>query len=286
MRVQSPLRRLAALLTTALATGPARAQDFWVNPGSMGPNALPSWPLEAPWNEGLTELHLGVAGQRTAAGDLSGTPWYRLDTPFGRGATMISEGRTTELWRLSEATRADWGVPDREGLTVGDLSFGAKFHFIDGGAQLPHLGARTLCKTTTGKGYENRRFINAPAYHLDLLVAQPLGTHLGLDWLALGQVGFLAWQQGTNGQNDAMSWAGGLRAQGERLRATVEARGYFGWQKLDKPVVVGLRLEQMLGEHLGLFGTYNVGLRDAPRHEAFVGGILRFDAPLPIKAEK
>lgn len=274
---------LGAVLALGLALAPpARAQDPWVNPGSMGPNALPAFAAELPWSDAKNTVRLGGTFAWGAAGDRAGAPTYRAEMPFGRFATVLAEGRPVESWRVSEATREAWGLRRSHGVASGDISFGAKFQFFDGGDSWPSVALRTMTKTTTGKSYWERRFTNAPAYLIDLLVAQRLGRLGGARLVLFGTAGFFAWQQGLNGQNDAPAWAGALRAQtdaGHQL--TLEVRGYSGWQRADKPVVVSLSGEAALAGPLAVYAALNGGLRDAPRLEAQLGVQVRFQSPLP-----
>jgi hypothetical protein len=280
---------LAALvLMYVCAAGPVQAaQDLWVNPGTMGPNALPTQPGDTARIPESLVLHLSTAGQLTRAGDRSFTPWFRVEAPFGRWASMISEGRPVELWRVSSATREAWNLTRDSGSTGGDLSFGVKFRAFDGGRRWPTLTVRNMTKSTTGKGFWERRHTNAPAYLLDLLATQPL-TRLGTARLELwAALGFYAWQQGRNGQNDAPAWSATLAANwdaGSLVR--LDVRGYEGWQTDDRPKVVAATAEWALAERFSLFATANVGLVDAPLLDAHLGVVVRLPALLPLSIEE
>jgi hypothetical protein len=270
----------------ALALPCAALPDLWVNPGSMGPNALPSQPGEPPWIERQLSIRLEATGQRTSAGDLSAVPAFRLEAPIGRWASVISEGRPVEWWSVSARTRDDWALDRGAGVAPGDLLFGAKLALFDGGRKWPSFAVRQLTKTTTGKGFRERRFTNAPAYLLDLLVAQRLGHAKGAALEAWANAGFFAWQQGRDGQNDAFHWSttvAGRFEGGSFVR--LDARGYSGWQAYDRPVVVGLGGEWVASEHLALSLAVNRGLRDAPAFEARLGLVVRLAPFLPRAAE-
>src|SRR4051812_13510492 len=113
---------LLVLLFTPLAWG----REHWMNPGSMGANALPTFPLEAPWMEDYTLVQVGFAAQYGWLRDTSMLPTFRLITPFGKWAEMIFEGAAVEAWWSSEQTRREWGLIRTEGVAKADIRFGFK----------------------------------------------------------------------------------------------------------------------------------------------------------------
>lgn len=274
---------VAAVLTSMCLPVTIRAQDLWVNPGTMGPNAVLTQPGESARIPEQLEVRLSAAGQLTRAGDRSLTPWFRIEAPFGRWASMLSEGRPTELWQVSQETVTAWDLQKNSGVTGGDLSFGVKFRVLDGGGKWPTVAVRNMTKSTTGKGYPARRHTNAPAYLLDLLVTQPIGR-LGTARIeAWGAFGFFAWQQGANGQNDAPAWSATVAALwdgGSLVR--LDVRGFEGWQTDDKPKVVAATAEWSLTRSFGVFATANVGLVDAPLLDAHLGVTVRLPALVPL----
>lgn len=270
-------------------TGASRVQAapaLWVNPGTMGPNAIPTQPGDTARIPETLVAHVSAAVQLTRAGDQSFTPWFHIEAPFGRWASMISEGRPVELWRVSSETVRAWDLTRNQGVTGGDLSFGVKFRVFDGGSKWPTIGVRNMTKTTTGKGYWEHRHTNGPAYLLDLLVTQPIGSLGAARIEAWGAFGFFAWQQGENGQNDAPAWSATVAAtwdSGSRVR--LDVRGFNGWETDDKPVVVAATVEWMATDHFGLFATANVGLVDAPLLDAHLGIVVRLPAVVPFAIE-
>lgn len=161
-----------------------------------------------------------------------------------------------------------------------------KFRVFDGGRRWPSVAARNMTKTTTGKGFWQRRHTNGPAYLLDLLVTQPIVRLSTARLEAWGAFGFFAWQQGRNGQNDAPAWSATLAAtwdSGSLVR--IDFRGYDCWQQHDKPRVVAATAEWAFAEHLSVFATANVGLVDAPLLDAHVGLVVRLPALVPFAVE-
>lgn len=273
---------LAAALTCAARVASA-GQDFWVNPGTMGPNAVLTLPGDAATIPTELTIRVAMAGQRTAAGDLSATPHYLIEGPLGRWASMLAEGRPVEFWSVTQATREAWGIGRDRGTEKGDISFGVKFLLFDGHRKWPSFVLRNMTKTTTGKGYAERRHINSPAYQLDGLISWPFAEAAGAKLEGWISAGFLAWQQGADGQNDAFTWSATMVARwpGASL-VKLEARGFDGWQKHDQPFVLAATAEWAVHRRVSLYTTANVGLRDAPQIDAHLGVVLRLPAHVPF----
>jgi len=268
----------AVPLMLLLCAKVAQARESWMNPGTMGANALPTIPLEAPWMEDYTLVQLGGAAQYGWRGDVSMLPTFRLITPFGKWAEAIFEGAAVEAWWSSEQTRREWGLTRTEGVAKADIRFGFKVLLADAGENLPKLAFRAITKATTGKDIESRRFVDSPAYLMDVLLGQRMRSPSGVTVDVCTSIGYWIWQQGESGQNDALHWALSVSVQPmARLNLGVEARGYIGWQLNDKPILVGLRAGVLITNFFELVGTLNVGLVDAPRLEGRLD--LRFRLP-------
>ena len=269
--------RLLVTLACLLAA-PAGARSWWMNPGTMGSNAVPGFAVEAPWTEDYTLLQFGNQLAQGWRYDVSMLPYWRLVTPFGKYISTYFEGSIVEAWWSSPQTREEWGLEKTEGVDKADLRFGFKILLADFGEALPKLGFRTITKTTTGKGYTERRFTDSPAYLLEFLVGERFPVK-GFDLHLNGMGGYWIWQQGEAGQNDAITW--GLALTGrffeQRLTTEVQLRGYVGWQRDDKPVILGFKVGGLVTDWFEVSGVFNVGFRDAPRYE----GILTIGFRLP-----
>lgn len=279
--------RVLAWFGVVAIAGAGAAQDFRVNPGNFGPNALPPQPGEPARVPDALLLHVDVAAQRTDAGDVSGLPSFRIEAPFGRWVSMISEGRPVEFWRASARTRDELGLVEAAGATGGDLSFGAKFLVFDGGSRAPSFALRTLTKTTTGKGFHARRFINAPGYLFDAIASHALASPFGGRLEAWANVGFFAWQQGLDGQNDCVNWSLTVAQafEGGSL-VRLDARGYDGWQSADSPVVLGGAAEWRASDRVRLTAGAAWGVRDPAFVEARVGVTFHLPALLPFSSDE
>lgn len=270
--------RTLLLLLVAFGATSAGAREHWMNPGTMGANALPSVPVQAPWIEDFTLLQVGVAAQSGWLNDTSLLPTFRLINPIGKYAEMYLEGAPFEGWWSSPQTREAWGLTRTEGLAKADIRFGFKALLADAGPGLPKLAFRALTKATTGKDVVSRRFVDGPAYHLEVLLGQRVQAPHGVHVDVLSSVAYWIWQQGDAGQNDAMHYGLAVNVQAtERWSAGLEGRGYMGWQTNDKPLVLGARVGFVAASWLELVATVNVGLVDAPRLEGRLD--LRFRLP-------
>jgi hypothetical protein len=285
MRTILRLRRALLLLSLTLPLAARGAGDYSIVPGEMGPNALPTIPNADPVVGRDLRIELTAAAQLSDdASDRSFTPYFHLTVPFHEVASIEFDGTPLELWRISDATRERFGATRSSGLSPGDIRFGARFLILREGERLPAFGIRFITKTTTGKDFEDRRFINAPAYILDLLLGKTLLTGDGplrrLRLLARG--GFTAWQQGAQWQDDAPTYGATLLATwAHDLRTELELRGYWGYEGNDRPLLLSAGLHKTDRPHHVEYGlTLNRGLTDdAPAWEIRAGIAVLFEVP-------
>lgn len=277
----------ALLLFILVCATAASAREHWMNPGTMGANALPTFALEAPWMEDYTLVQLGAAAQWGWRNDASFLPTFRLITPFGKWAEAIFEGAAVEAWWSSEETRREWGLVRTSGVAKADIRFGFKVLLADAGADLPKLAFRAITKSTTGKDLDTRRFVDGPAYLLEVLLGQRMRSSSGVGIEVCTSVGYWIWQQQEAGQNDAVHYALSVAVRPrERFQLGFEVRGYMGWQQNDKPIVMGLKGGVLLTEFFELGATVNVGLVDAPRLEGRLDLRFRLPSLVPLLFEK
>ena len=206
-----------------------------INPGLLGPNALAPYETSGPWVGDRWLVTFGAAVQLSTP--VSGTDFslslpFRIEYPFVRRAAIWVEGTPLEAFQYSTETQVAWAPSRAAGVTRGDLTLGTRFVVFPGTKWFPAVAARVMLKTATGENLANRRFLDAPAYQLDLLLGQRFPLAGGLLELALN-LGFLAWQQGEAGQNDAFAGSGRLRWDYKQLGVRLEVRGYSGWQQND-----------------------------------------------------
>jgi hypothetical protein len=286
MRLHSriPVRIAVALALPALLATPALARDANVVPGLMGPNALPTLPVEdaVVGDDALIEVVATTQFQDFQGTDTAFAPYFRIVIPFRAIAALEIDGTPVEWWQTSPEVQASRGAANASGVAKGDLRFGAKFNFVGETEGVPAISLRFFTKTTTGKSYEDRRFTNGPGYMVDALVSKTLleGTGTLRRLRLLTELGFVAWQQGTAAQDDAFSFGAAIQARfpdGWELEAQI--RGYVGWQTFDKPVLVGMTASYRFDPFRALL-TVNRGITgDAPAWEIRAGFEFSFAIP-------
>ena len=268
----------ALLLGALVAHAEPMARE--INPGVLGPNALPSLPSEAPWVVNEVHAQLGWSGQlSTPEGgglDASMLVPFRVEVGLFKRVAFAADGSPFELWQYSPETNAAW-VPRRsKGITRADVRLSTKVLLWNEATFRPATALRVTLKTATGEDLYTRRFLDAPAYQFDLLNAWHWTVgHTRLEaWAA---VGFLAWQQGAVGQNDAVTLAGTFVSRWPLLAVRLEARGYAGWQRLDAPITLATVLELRLSETVDVLVNASRTFRDPPSLD--VGAAVRIRIP-------
>ncbi len=271
-----------------LAPARAHAWDNTVVPGHMGYNALPTLPNVDPVLPEDVLFEVGTAAQVSdlrRARDASLIPYGELVVPFRGIAAIDIEAVPAEFWRISAETQRRLGSEDRHGKTPGDMRFGARFVLFPEEGARPAAGIRFETKTTTGKGFNDRRFTDAPAYVLDALFGKDLFGSVDAPsrLRLLAKIGFMAWEQGSDGQDDAVDLGATLRLLGKTGSGIdLEWRGYFGYEQGDKPQILGITARYSMGIADWVM-TVNRGLSsDAPPWEMRIG--IVFHAPTPWSA--
>ncbi|MDX2013586.1 MAG: hypothetical protein SFW67_25560 [Myxococcaceae bacterium] len=274
------MRLLLLVVPLALpALGQPMGRD--INPGALGANALPPLANESPRVGDAAVFQLGWAGQLSAplgAGvDGSMLVPFRVEVPVGPRVAVAAEGSPFELFRYSAQTNEAWAPRRSQGITRGDVRLSTKVLLWSEAGPRPVTAVRVTLKTATGEDLFTRRFLDAPAYQFDALASwhRTVGQTRLEAWLL---VGFLAWQQGAVGQNDALAWAGTLVARWPLWAVRVEGRGFVGWQRGDKPVVLATQLEATLTPLVDVLVHASRGFVDPPLVE--VGAAVRVRVPL------
>jgi hypothetical protein len=273
--------RRAFLLASIALPVLAQPMNRDINPGVLGANALPPLLNEPAVIGDAVVLQLGWAGQAsTPVGDgvdLSMLVPFRIEVPLMRRVAFTADGSPFEWWRYSAKTRDAWLPRRSEGLTRADVRLSTKVLLWEERGLRPSAAVRVTLKTATGEDLFTRRFLDAPAYQFDALATwhRLVGRTRLEAWLLAG---FLAWQQGAVGQNDAVAWAATVVARWPFLAVRVEARGYVGWQRGDKPVVLAGQVESVLTPAVDVVLHVSRGFVDPPSVE--VGAALRVRVPV------
>ena len=250
----------------------------------MGYNALPTLPNADPQVEDDIHLELWLGSQLsslTTARDAALTPYVRVVVPFHGFAALEMDAVPVELWRVSPETQAKLGATRPSGTALGDVRFGARFTLVDERRLTPAFGVLFTTKTASGKAFQDRRFTDAPGYMVDGLLGKTLPFGLGPFEHArlLAKLGFVAWQQGSGWQDDAVALGATLKlATRAGSRLEVEWRAYQGYERHDRPALLGVTLGRPVTRAFDLAATLNRGVNaDAPPWEVRLGVVLRFE---------
>ena len=234
-----------------------------------GPNALPVIDMSA--GETSEELMVEISGSyfRGFEQSTSFTPNLRLNIPlFSRWVNLEAWYSVMDFYQLNNQWKN----------VAGDIYVSTNIQVLHKdwfkGEYIPSAVARIGIKTASGGDFENRRFIDAPGYFLDLTVAEKIKfeNSWARSLSIAGSIGFYCWQTGRAEQNDAYMY--GLRAEyeAEYFRLLAEWGGYTGWQENgDCPMVIKAKLGVPCRFGFEPYIAYQYGIRDWQYQEFRVG---------------
>jgi hypothetical protein len=242
-----------------------------------GPNALPVIDMSS--GETSEELSVEISGSYFKGVDQSNTftPNLRLNIPlFSRWANLEAWYSVMDFYSRHETqdTRHETNWHN----VAGDIYVSTNIQILHKDwfkrKYIPSAVARIGIKTASGGDFENRRFIDAPGYFLDLTLAEKI--EFENSWARsvsiAGAIGFYCWQTGRAEQNDAYMY--GLRAEFEAryLRLMTEWGGYSGWQNnRDCPMAVKAKLGVPCPLGFEPYIAYQYGIKDWGYHEVRIG---------------
>ena len=252
-----------------------------------GPNALPV--IDMPSGETSDKLSVEISGSYFKGFDQSSafTPNLRLNIPlFSRWVNLETWYSVMDFYSMHNTQctihNRESSIQNRKlshwHNVAGDIYVSTNIQVLHKDwfkkKYVPSAVARIGIKTASGGDFENRRFIDAPGYFLDLTVAEkiewnkPWAKSLSI----AGSIGFYCWQTGKAEQNDAYMY--GLRAEYEAkyLKILAEWGGYNGWQENgDCPMVIKTKLSIPCSLGFEPYIAYQYGIRDWEYHEIRVG---------------
>ena len=249
-----------------------------------GPNALPV--IDMPSGETSEELSVEISGSYFKGFDQSSafTPNLRLNIPlFSRWVNLGTWYSVMDFYSMHNAqctmhNYSPHNTPFHWHNVAGDIYVSTNIQVLHKDwfkkEYVPSAVVRIGIKTASGGDFENRRFIDAPGYFLDLTVTEKIEWNK--PWAkslsVAGSIGFYCWQTGRAEQNDAYMY--GLRAEYEAKYCKILAEwgGYNGWQQNgDCPMVIKARLSASCGLGFEPYIAYQYGIRDWEYHEIRVG---------------
>jgi hypothetical protein len=246
-----------------------------------GPNALPVIDMSS--GETSEELSVEISGSYFRGNDQSNTftPNLRLNIPlFSRWANLEAWYSVMDFYKVQTANcklhnSSIINTPSHWQNVAGDIYVSTNIQvlhhewFEKSWSYIPSAVARIGIKTASGGDFENRRFIDAPGYFLDLTLAEKI--EFENSWARTlsfaGSIGFYCWQTGRAEQNDAYMY--GLRAEFEAryLRLLAEWSGYSGWQNNgDCPMTAKSKLGVSCPLGFEPYVAYQYGIRDWRYH--------------------
>ena len=242
-----------------------------------GPNALPMIDMSS--GETSEELSVEISGSYFRGFDQSNTftPNLRLNIPlFSRWVNLEAWYSVMDFYSRHETqdTRHETNWHN----VAGDIYVSTNIQILHKDwfkrEYIPSAVARIGIKTASGGDFENRRFIDAPGYFLDLTLAEKIKfeNSWSRSVSIAGSIGFYCWQTGRAEQNDAYTY--GLKAEFEAryLRLIAEWGGYSGWQNNgDCPMTVKAKMGVPCPLGFEPYVAYQYGIRDWGYHEFRVG---------------
>ena len=242
-----------------------------------GPNALPVIDMSS--GETSEELSVEISGSYFRGFDQSNTftPNLRLNIPlFSRWVNLEAWYSVMDFYSRHETqdTRHETNWHN----VAGDIYVSTNIQILHKDwfkrEYIPSAVARIGIKTASGGDFENRRFIDAPGYFLDLTLAEKIKfeNSWSRSVSIAGSIGFYCWQTGRAEQNDAYTY--GLKAEFEAryLRLMTEWGGYSGWQNNgDCPMTIKAKLGVPCLLGFEPYIAYQYGIRDWGYHEVRIG---------------
>lgn len=251
-----------------------------------GPNALPV--IEMSSGETSEELSVEISGSYFRGFDQSSTftPNLRLNIPlFSRWVNLEAWYSVMDFYSMRNTKCTIHNLTAPHSLShwhnvAGDIYVSTNIQvlhhkwFKKSWSYIPSAVARIGIKTASGGDFENRRFIDAPGYFLDLTLAEKI--EFKNSWARsvsiAGSIGFYCWQTGRAEQNDAYMY--GLRAEfgALYLRLIAEWGGYSGWQNNgDCPMSIKTRVGIPCSLGFEPYVAYQYGIRDWQYQEIRIG---------------
>lgn len=224
--------------------------------------------LTGKWQGELAqEWHRGVSPYR----ENTVNPVLNLSVPLVPGkASLEVHWRPYEWWSTDTVVRdlrnARWEEPrdhnPSELWVMNRWQVPAKFL----GPRIP-LTLGWGFKTTAGKGLENARHTNMPAYWFEVRTGRSYPR-----WSWWTQQGFLIWQESVGGQNDAWTCALGVTTNSGPWTLATQVQGISGYfNQGDRPWFLRSEASYQTQTQGRFYLRYQHALHDLPCHTWRVG---------------
>ena len=250
-----------------------------VQPGTMGPNALPVPELRN--GEMDTNFTLLAAGEvHTAPNDFTANAFLSVNIPIKKTISIqvwwvpFEYFETDTLVRDFRKART-W---EAQGTSVGDVYIATVIPLVQQKEKWPDILLGINLKTASGNNLENARFTDSPGYFFDVSFGKTY--NLGESWTirphAMG--GFYVYQTNRTDyfQNDCIMWGAGADVRSADWLFKVHVTGYAGYfGEYDQPAVIRLEASRWFGR-TRILARYQNGNDSFPWHTFRLGAEFRF----------
>ncbi len=254
-----------------------------ISPGYFGPNALPVPHVQKGELFKETEFELTFSnhfhpGDPTQ--DLSGYVYI----PFASNKIAVEMyGVAFERFAFSEEIRNERfsRIKDGKGSAIGDFYFSTLIQVLKD-RKFPNTLFRFGTKTASGNQLEGARYIDSPAYFLDLSFSKTIGNSETGAVKPFGMIGFYTWQTNDelNLQNDALLYGLGADYIKNTWLFSASCSGYSGYKnERDKPMQLHFDLRKDFAKK-----AYRVQYQHGLRHWEYK--TLRFSYILKINRKE
>jgi hypothetical protein len=236
-----------------------------ITPGYFGPNALPVPPVQKGELFKKTEFEITASNhfhQGDPTQDLSGYVYI----PFAKNKIAIEMyGVAFERFAFSEEIRNERfsRIEDGKGTAIGDFYFSTLIQILKD-RKFPNTLFRFGTKTASGNQLEGARYIDSPAYFLDLSFSKSFGNSETGAIKPFGMIGFYTWQTNDelNLQNDALLYGLGADFIKNDWLFSTSWSGYSGYKnERDRPTQLNFDVRKDF-EKKAVRVQYQHGLRD------------------------
>ncbi|WP_333596186.1 hypothetical protein [Schleiferia thermophila] len=249
-----------------------------IEPGRMGPNALPVPDLVFFVWDSLNYLK-GNVQTYFAPGDFTFSGGWQVYYQADRRVAISAHMVYAEFFKTSVSVR-DFRVArtfDARGWAVGDLYVETHWLMVRSRRWIPEVILRSGIKTASGNRLEDARFSDTPGYYFDLNFRKVFKKNFIVhQWYSM--MGFYAYQtyRVDYKQNDALLYGVGWRFQTRTIGLDTHLRGYAGYfGKYDKPLIFSFSFFRQLESYL-LSVRFQRGNHSWPFWSAELGFVYRF----------
>ncbi len=219
-----------------------------INPGFLGPNALPVPEVKRGFLREKSEFEI-TASSHFLKGDPTQDISGRVFVPFAKSRIAVElYGVIFEHFAFSEEIRNERfsRIKDGKGFASGDLYFSTLIQIIKN-PKYPLALLRMAGKTASGNQLAGARYSDSPGYFFDLSFSKSFGQNETGLIRPFGLGGFYCWQTNDeeNLQNDAFMYALGTDYERNNTVLSVSWSGYTGYKdEPDKPMQLNFELRK------------------------------------------